>query len=61
MWCLFIGYEEMCGAFSSVMRRCVVPFHRLRGDVWCLFIGYEEMCGAFSSVMRRCVVPFHRL
>ena len=40
MWCLYIGYEGLCsaftsgyegicGAFTSVMRGCVVPLHRL--------------------------------
>ena len=40
MWCLYIGYEGLCGAFTSgyegicgaftsVMREYVVPLHRL--------------------------------
>ena len=27
MQCLYIGYEGLCGAFTSVMRGCVVPLH----------------------------------
>ena len=61
MWCLYISFEEICGAFTSVMRGCVVPLRQLRGDMWCLYIGFEGLCGAFTSVMRGCVMPLHRL
>ena len=29
MWCLFIVYEGMCGAFSSFVRGCVVHFRHI--------------------------------
>ena len=50
MWCLYVSYEGLCGAFISVIRGCILPLYQLRRVVCCLYIGNEGLCGAFNSV-----------
>ena len=51
MWCIYIGYEGLCGAFMSVMNGCVVP----------IYISYEGFYCAFTKDMSGCVVPLYQL